>query len=381
MIYKTQYNQSDLIEILSYVDSRPPHDEWVNIISAVANHINNDAIAEQILLSHFREEKPGEIAYKIKHRTSKHNIGYLIGKHAKPGGFKFDNTENQQHNFNYKKQVVEKKKYVLPEKKRLIYRFYDKNAIECFNGILKETGNRLTASQKTVDTFPNAKKDREYTFCINRKIVNKNCCAKIFKETNQLIELSYHTTLNDNFEPIRVIESDIPEIIKNGYAMIFSEMEVESDKYFINGRSIDKFICAELIAIDIDNKVPLLDDAGNKVKDANNRVVYRRKTIDEGYLTFDDAISMELTQQAICVYTTPTHTPEHHKFRIIFDFDEIIFNAELVKDVIKSIGEKYGGDENATSIVNIFYGNVNAKIYIPKTTELIEYKNGVELCQ
>lgn len=372
---QNEYSNSDIITMLSYIDARPDYKHWLEIISSVANYVNNDLIAEQLLLTRFREEKTGELKSKIKNRTQKHTIGTLI-YFAKLGGFKFERSNIR--NYNDKKLIVEKKKYILPERKRLNYRFFDAVAIEYFNQILKETKCRLTASQKTLDAFPNAKKEREYTLCGNGKVVNKNCSAKIFNESKQLVKFPDYKVLNDNFYIVQATESEIIKAIGNGFAMIFSALKNENEK--VIERKIDAFLSAELFAIDIDNNVPAIDENGLKIKDANGKQIFRKKTTSEGYLTFEDAISMELTQDCIAVYTTPTHSPDHHKFRIVFDFDEIIYSAELVKDVIKTLVNKYGADQNATSVVNVFYGNVNAKIYIPKTAEIIEYKDG-ELCQ
>lgn len=366
MKYKNlnEYTHADIIEMLSYIPSRPDYGEWITVISAIANHVQNDVVAEQILSTHFREEKKGELRYKIQKRTSKHSLKSLI-KLAKESGMKFDGSDdNKEKNFNTKNFVAEKKKYQLPEKKQAYYSFYDPEARDYMTSLLRNGTNRLDACSQVLDKFPDTPKEREYLFCINRSIINKNCNASIFRKKQEIKKLDDYTMLNSNFKIVSLTKSYLSEgltkIIGSGYSMVFSYLKNNSGH--VLKRSAENFISADLFAIDIDNVVKLTK---------------KRKTDEEGYLSLAKAIEMPLSREAICLYSTPSDTDEHNRFRVIFEIDETITNAELLKDVMKSIGVNYGADEQTTSEANVFYGNTNAMIYIPNTSEVLNYKNGV----
>lgn len=79
--------------------------------------------------------------------------------------------------------------------------------------------------------------------------------------------------------------------------------------------------------------------------------------IDHG-LSLEQAQENEFVQRcAAILYTTPSHTPEHHRFRIVFELERDITDAEEMKNAYRGISKKFGGDPSCTDACRMFYGS------------------------
>lgn len=107
---------------------------------------------------------------------------------------------------------------------------------------------------------------------------------------------------------------------------------------------------AHLLPIDIDN-------------DIKDPVVgIRKRTEQERYLSFDVVINNPwIKQHCLFVYTTASHTEEHHKFRMVFLLPEPIFDMLDYTNTAKAFINRAGGDLSCSNIDRLFYGNQNAK--------------------
>jgi len=153
----------------------------------------------------------------------------------------------------------------------------------------------------------------------------------------------------------RNIESDVSQlfeaITKKGYA--FSPGILKSDS--LNKKpSVADIAGAVLLAVDIDNDI--------KEKDKHSRkFLERTKTLAEGYYSYEDAVSDPyLMKHALFIYTTPSHTVTHNRFRIVFLLPMLITDSAAYSNLAAAFIKKFGGDAACKNIDRLFYGNTNA---------------------
>ncbi len=79
--------------------------------------------------------------------------------------------------------------------------------------------------------------------------------------------------------------------------------------------------------------------------------------IDHG-LSIDEAQQDELVRcYAAILYTTPRHTSENHRFRIIFELERDITTAEEMNKAFLGVIKKFGGDPRCKDPCHQFYGS------------------------
>lgn len=78
----------------------------------------------------------------------------------------------------------------------------------------------------------------------------------------------------------------------------------------------------------------------------------------DGGLSIEDALNNEFVKNyCSMMYTTCRHTPEHHRFRLVFILPRTIMKAEEIVSISRSLGRRLGGDMVATDSARMFYGN------------------------
>jgi hypothetical protein len=114
--------------------------------------------------------------------------------------------------------------------------------------------------------------------------------------------------------------------------------------------------CAQVLAVDIDNDIKAYNQ---ETKKYDKRI----KTKEEGYLTYEDAISDTfIRENALLIYTTPSHKDNFHRLRIVFVLDNLITNPADFRDAITMLIEKFGGDKSCSNIDRLFYGNRDSQM-------------------
>lgn len=89
---------------------------------------------------------------------------------------------------------------------------------------------------------------------------------------------------------------------------------------------------ADIVGVDIDNDGP-------------------------SYLSLEEALAHPLVRQhCLLVYTTPSHTPEHHKFRLLFWLPETITDRERFEQIVRALIHLFNGDEACKDCSRFFYG-------------------------
>jgi hypothetical protein len=316
--------------ILSFIETRPDYDTWIRIISAVGNTFDKNT-ALDILHSRFRDEKPNEHAIKLNYRLSNISLATLV-YYAKQRGYKGTSKKN----FNYipfnrtTKQTEENKISFQNLNENLIYRFDE--ATEERLAIMEYEGKltRAEAQKIICSNVPELPKERLYRIAVNEKVKNKE---KDYKR------------LNENFENRLLSAYEIADKISKGYSIICSKIRSEKGKV---KRKNENWLCSELIALDIDTG-----------------------------LTIEKAFEIPETNNALLIYTSPSHTPEKHRFRIIFDLPYLETDSERYKIILSKFIEIYGADKQCKDLCRIYFGNDNATIYLIRTGEIFEFKNGV----
>ena len=103
----------------------------------------------------------------------------------------------------------------------------------------------------------------------------------------------------------------------------------------------------------------------NKRQSANFRVSgYLAVDVDHG-LTVDEAQGSEFFQNyASLLYTTASHTADAHRFRVIFELEEPISDAEIMKAALTGLVAKFGGDESCKDACRMFFGAVGCQTVI-----------------
>lgn len=147
---------------------------------------------------------------------------------------------------------------------------------------------------------------------INKQIINKN---------------ENHVNQSNGFIPADLTPEQLADSISKGYAFSYQ---------FENAhRKADNFICSDIIAADF--------DAG---------------------MTLDEALNNEFfINNASILYTTASHTPEKHKFRVIFELPRTITDKEELRAAQQGLTRKFPADRAAVDPARQFYGSKGCKLH------------------
>jgi putative DNA primase/helicase len=169
---------------------------------------------------------------------------------------------------------------------------------------------------------------------VNEKIINKATDAEM-------------KILNSEFKPELLDATGLITHIRAGHAWTPASLKrSDGNKYY---RNVDSFDGAELLALDIDNSV--LVGRGQK----------RRKEDDEGYLSFDKVKENSWVQDhCYLIYTTVSHTPEWHRFRIVFWLPTLYTDMQEYRNVLSAFIFRFDADRSCNDVVRVFYGNTHA---------------------
>lgn len=146
---------------------------------------------------------------------------------------------------------------------------------------------------------------------------------------------------------------ELAEHILNGFA--FSPGILKPNA---SGRkpSIKDIQSAQILAIDIDNDIKTYNSKTKKYDK-------RKKTVDEGYWTYKEASGDDfIRENAILIYTTPSHKPDFERFRIVFVNKNPIANPEEYRKEITVLIERFGGDKSCSNIDRLFYGHRDCQL-------------------
>lgn len=147
------------------------------------------------------------------------------------------------------------------------------------------------------------------------------------------------------------------------HGSIFDFLNFATQGYGVSGavykkgyRNKAQFIEAQLILLDIDNTKVVVDPENpkNKIK------------VPDIQLTIDGALEHPLFKNhGSGIYTSPSHTDSHPRFRLVFVLPEIISDYPLYEEIVNQLIQAFGADSSCKDVSRGFYGNnaVDSLVY------------------
>ena len=149
--------------------------------------------------------------------------------------------------------------------------------------------------------------------------------------------------LNHNMRPTYMTVDDLADHIKRGHP--FTPAWLKPRENGLAARNNANWVSSRIVAIDIDNSI---DSVGGK----------RKRTEEEGYVSMDDVLRDEnIRRQAMMIYTSPSHKPDHHRMRIVFVLPEVVQDSQAYKRIVDAFIDRFHADTAASAISQMFYGS------------------------
>lgn len=169
--------------------------------------------------------------------------------------------------------------------------------------------------------------------CLNRNIINK----ANMDDRKQKYSFT-HQWVRENYTPQQVFDS----IAVKGYSFCNAVLKNMEDGYYHKISS--NWSGNQILALDFDNT----DSTGKKFVGSN-------------YFSYDEATKEPyFLRHAAFIYTTPNHTFEHNRFRVVFFLSNVLKDQDKYKKAIQYLTKKFNADPATTSIVQGFYGCRNS---------------------
>lgn len=301
---------------------RLPYNEWLGIISGLANHFG-DVQALQILHNAgFKDEQRRETAYKMRKRLRHITLGTVIHI-IRQYGIETDNfsrgyLHKTRHEARKNSLAIQTKQGLVESfREPCIHTFCNDEAEERVAFYQFEAGcNRYDAERKAMQEFPDADKERLYRCAVNTNANNKNVLCPY----GQFLDAFWQTAL-----PLERLKN----VIKQGFTI--------APFLFTGRKNQEHWLGAELLFIDV----------------------------DEG-LNLQEVIQMETTQQCLFIYTSPSHTEEHHRYRVVFSLPSFERSINAYRCILEKLIEVYKADTSCSDPAKHYFGNTNALFWQPK---------------
>ena len=154
---------------------------------------------------------------------------------------------------------------------------------------------------------------RPLRLAVNRRLIDKNATGdkRLFVE---------------GFENQSQTIDQLAEHVKQGHAFT---VELSGQRRTVN------FVASDVVAVDIDR--------GMSVEQA--------------------LVHPLIAEHAAMVYTTKSHAPEAHRYRVVFVAPRTITKADEMRAAMRSLALRLNGDPSATDPARIFFGNKNAQVW------------------
>lgn len=154
-----------------------------------------------------------------------------------------------------------------------------------------------------------------------------------------------------NFRDVEGTLADVQQHIKAGHAICAGLLGGQ-------WRSKANVIGSQWLLLDIDNSdvardpdgKPILDENGNSIK------VYDRQ------LTIEEALAHPfIKKHCALIYTTASHRPDWHKFRLVFLLPEYVQGADTVEACTRFLMQQLPHDPACKDASRVFYGSTEAE--------------------
>jgi hypothetical protein len=157
-----------------------------------------------------------------------------------------------------------------------------------------------------------------------------------------------------NFQDTEGTLADVQQHIKAGHAICAGLL---GGKW----RSKANVIGSHWLLIDIDNSDVARDAYGKPIKDENGNSI----KVYKHQLTLEEALTHPFIQKhCALLYTTKSHKPDWHKFRLIFLLPQYVEGADTVEACTRSLMQQLPHDPACKDASRVFYGNTEAEFLI-----------------
>ncbi|MBD2511703.1 PriCT-2 domain-containing protein [Nostoc muscorum FACHB-395] len=157
--------------------------------------------------------------------------------------------------------------------------------------------------------------------------------------------------LAGNFIDVEGTLADVQEHIKAGHAICAG---------LLNGkwRSKANIIGSQWLLLDIDNSNIARDAYDKPIKDENGNYI---KVYDH-QLTIEEALAHPfIKKHCALIYTTASHRPDWHKFRLVFLLPEYVQGADTVEACTRFLMQQLPHDPACKDASRVFYGSTEAE--------------------
>ncbi|RCJ16272.1 DNA primase [Nostoc sp. ATCC 43529] len=164
--------------------------------------------------------------------------------------------------------------------------------------------------------------------------------------------------LSANFQDTEGTLADVQQHIKAGHAICAGLL---GGKW----RSKANVIGSQWLLLDIDNSDVARDAYGKPIKDENGNSI----KVYKHQLTLEEALAHPFIQKhCALLYTTASHKPDWHKFRLIFLLPQYVEGADTVEACTRSLMQQLPHDPACKDASRVFYGNTEAEFLIVNPT-------------
>ncbi|HEY9658650.1 MAG TPA: PriCT-2 domain-containing protein, partial [Allocoleopsis sp.] len=123
-------------------------------------------------------------------------------------------------------------------------------------------------------------------------------------------------------------------------------------------RSKANVIGSQWILLDIDNSSILKDENGKPVLGEDGKAI----KVYSHQLTLDEAIKHPFIKaHCALIYTTASHRPDWHKFRLIFLLPEVVTDTDAYEGMVRLLMEQLPHDPACKDASRVFYGSTAAQ--------------------
>ena len=157
--------------------------------------------------------------------------------------------------------------------------------------------------------------------------------------------------LAGNFQDVEGTLADVQQHIKAGHAICAGLL---GGKW----RSKANVIGSHWLLLDIDNSDVARDEDGKPILDANGNSI----KIYDHQLTISEALAHPfIKKHCALIYTTASHKPEWHKFRLVFLLPEYVQGADTVEACTRFLMQQLPHDPACKDASRVFYGSTEAE--------------------
>ncbi len=198
----------------------------------------------------------------------------------------------------------------------------------------------------------------QFRYCVNSEVVNKSS--------------DFHSLTTQFKDDIGTIQ-DVARHIKQGHSICASLLNGEN-------RSKANVFGSQWLLLDVDNSDIATDQNGNPLDEYNRPITINGYPVDvngdriqqrdgrsakkiyKKELTLDDALSNTfIKNHCALIYTTASHSPHWHRFRLVFLLEKFYQDRDLIESMIDLLMEQLPHDPSCKDASRIFYGNTQAE--------------------